>query len=242
MIKNFNLIKKVFTYKTFEIKDYSYDFINVFPEETYVKFLVNCTLPKKGQSYILEKINYDVGSIIDEMSNFLGFQFSFSYDILVDGEKAKNVYISPKKYFEALESLNMGLSSVEFFEKNLELKLAYKFPENYIWVSEQTSVIDVDVLFDVTEIFWKNKPVTIKKDMVDDFASFVVNNLYDELDWNNRVEGKIYYAWEDEIEIEKTDLYFQVTLIVSKIQGYQSRQISYEFTDNPLRFFNETSE
>lgn len=242
MIKSFNSIKKLFTFKSFEVKDYTYDFIEVIPEETYVRFLVNCTLPKKGQSYILDKMNFDVGSIITEMSDFLGFQFSYSYDILVDGQKPKHSYISPKKYYEALEALNTELSTVFFFDKTLELKLSYKFPKNYVWVQEQTSTIDVDVVIDVDEIFLKGKPVTIKKDEVDSFSSFVVNELYDEYDWNNRVEGKIYTAWEDEVEIEKTDLYYQTTIIVSKIQGIESHSGSSLDSENPDVYFNETSE
>lgn len=240
MIKNFNIIKKAFTFKTFEVNDYSYDFIEVLPEKTFVKFLVNCTLPKKGQSYIKDKMNYDVDSIIMEMSNFMGFYFSVSYDILVDGEKGKNAYISPKKHYEALERLNTQLFSVDLFEGKLKLKLKYNFPENYIWVQEQASIIDIDVLIYVDEIFWEDKPVTIRKDEVDNFASFIDFHLYDELDWSNRVEGKIYTSWEDEIEIEKTNLYFQTSLIVSKIQGIDCRRGSIANAKNPEVYFNET--
>jgi len=241
MIPNFSIIKKLFGYKTFEIGDYSYDFISIGQEKNYVTFEVNCTLPQKNSSYILDKMKYDVDSIILENFNFLGQSFSYSTEILVDGEKPRNAYINLKKYSEAIQALDKNLSKISFFDDSLKLKLSYEFPKNFIWVRESESVVDLDVFVHIEKIVWENRPVTIYENRVNNFGAMILNFMYDEYEWSQKVDDVIYQTWEDELQVEKTNIYFQTSLILYKILGEISGNGEVPEIFNPSEFFNEIS-
>jgi len=236
MIKT-STINKLLTYKTFQVGDYSYDFFYVDKEENYFKLKINCTLPKKNCSYIHDKMIYDVDSILIETFNFLGESFSYSHEILVDGEQSKNAYINEKKHLEAIENLNQQLSDIILLKGDLKVKLSYQFPENFIWVRDQESIIDLDVLINIEKVFWKDNLVRVSDDRTNDFSEFFFQQIHDDYELSNKVESVIYRTWEDELQVEKTDLYYQASLILSKIYGKTIEHGNWPDNFQPLDFF-----
>lgn len=224
MITNFNIIKKVFSSQTFEDGDYRYDFISIEPEKYHVKFVVNCTLPKKGQSYISAKINDDIESILREYSKYIGQDFSYSFNFLVDNNQPSNAYISPKKYSEAISNLNKEYGRLSFMDGKLELNCSYRFPQNYIWGQTDLDIIDVDIICDVDEVFFEGKKVHVKEDKKNDFGAILVYLFYDEIDLPNKLANEVYSSWENEVQIDNTDLYYNVSLLVSKIERTETKQ------------------
>ena len=85
-----NLIKftkKFLMSEPFIVDGFEYQFISVEPYEDFgIEITVNVILPKKGQSYVIEKFSYDVYHILENMNQYYGTTISYQEVILVDDD------------------------------------------------------------------------------------------------------------------------------------------------------------
>ena len=88
------LIKKICKIKTWNIDGFKYKVVDTILRESYFQFIVNCELPKKGQSYAQKVFQNDFEEIVKEISELTGSKIAFSVEFLVDGFPAKEVYLS----------------------------------------------------------------------------------------------------------------------------------------------------
>ena len=97
MIVNFKIIKKILMSETFNVDGFEYQFISVEPYQDWgTNIVVNVVLPKKGQSFVVEKFSEDISHIIKRFSDYLGSVISYNEKILVDGRPVPKmgVYIN----------------------------------------------------------------------------------------------------------------------------------------------------
>ena len=84
MNKIASFAKKFLMSQPFFEDGFEYQFISVEPDSDWaIKFTVNVLLPKKGQSFVVEKFSYDIGVIIENASRYIGEGISYTENILV---------------------------------------------------------------------------------------------------------------------------------------------------------------
>ena len=95
---------------------FEYQFISV-EDDLYdaIKFTVNVLLPKKGQSFVVEKFSYDIADIIENMSKFIGQGVSYSENIIVEGRTSpeEGLYLNDEDCDEIIRALNENVKYVE---------------------------------------------------------------------------------------------------------------------------------
>ena len=97
----------------FIVDGFEYQFISVEPYEYFgIEITVNVILPKKGQSYVVEKFSYDVYHILENMNQYYGSGIAYQEVILVEGQLPKRkAYINEEDQSEIIDSLNGNLSN-----------------------------------------------------------------------------------------------------------------------------------
>ena len=122
MIVNFKIIKKILMSETFNVDGFEYQFISVEPYQDWgTNIVVNVVLPKKGQSFVVEKFSEDISHIIKRFSDYLGSVISYNEKILVDGRPVPKmgVYINKEDQNEIINALNGNMSNFSINNGNV---------------------------------------------------------------------------------------------------------------------------
>ena len=115
MSRNVSIVKKFLMSQPFYEDGFEYQFISVEPEEDWaIKFTVNVILPKKGQSFVVEKFSYDIGNIIENASRYTSEKISYTEHILIEGKPIPEygAYINLEDCDEIIRSLNENVKQV----------------------------------------------------------------------------------------------------------------------------------
>ena len=113
MSRNVSIVKKFLMSQPFFEDGFEYQFISVEPDSDWaIKFTVNVLLPKKGQSFVVEKFSYDIGTIIENASRYIGEGVSYTENILIEGKPIpeNGMYINPEDCDEIISSSPISAS------------------------------------------------------------------------------------------------------------------------------------
>ena len=136
-----NFLRKYFMRKPFFKDGFEYQFVDIQPDEDDASydFTINVVPPKKGQSYIPTKFTHDIFGMIENSWNYLGSQYSFSENILVNGKKIEYdfIYINEEDTREILNNLNEGIRRVTLesgrhgkFPAQVSADISFSYPKN----------------------------------------------------------------------------------------------------------------
>ena len=150
--------KKFLMSEPFFIDGFEYQFVSVeeFEGGFGIDILVNVILPKRGQSYLLDKFSHDISTIIENLGNYYGKIIAYNEIIYVEGKPTTSkVYISPEDSNELMTSLNENVRKLKVpkmltgtalgaiyiqadisFEQNENLLRRYQEQYQYILVDE----------------------------------------------------------------------------------------------------------
>ncbi len=241
MIDNFKIIKKILMSETFNVDGFGYQFISVEPYQHWgINIVVNVVLPKKGQSFVVEKFNEDINHIIDRFSTYLDSGIPYNEKILVDGGPVPKigVYINKEDQNEIINALNGNMSNFSVFKPNfkyllknrnpqimkqvdgikikgsLKWKMAKKFYDHY-------ESIDFYFYYDVFNVIVNDGELKINPSEIDAFATALNDMLQDNSNFRDEIIDNIYMVLDHTTKIEHLDsnVYYNAHYFLNRING-----------------------
>jgi hypothetical protein len=230
---------------------FEYQFISV-EDDLYdaIKFTVNVLLPKKGQSFVVEKFSYDIADIIENMSKFIGQGVSYSENIIVEGRTSpeEGLYLNDEDCDEIIRALNENVKYVEVsnnkdvssvranisFSRNKERK---KF---YLMDSHQ--YIDIFLKYNISNFEYNDVPVNVNLKTIDEFAEVFNEKLQNSDRFRDKLQDIIYRVLEPSLQIEYLEVYYNAQYWIDKVEGIEVHSTGNSFTtDFTPEMFNQTS-
>lgn len=235
MIDNFKIIKKILMSETFNVDGFEYQFISVEPYQDWgTNIVVNVVLPKKGQSFVVEKFSEDISHIIERFSTYLGSVISYNEKILVDGRPVPKmgVYINKEDQNEIINALNGNMSNFSINNGNvykdkivdlikikgsLKWKKAKKFYDHY-------ESIDFYFYYDVSNVIVNDGELNINPSEIDKFATVLNDMLNDNHNFRDEIIDNIYMVLDHTTKIEHLDanVYYNAHYYLDRINGKES--------------------
>ena len=235
MIVNFKIIKKILMSETFNVDGFEYQFISVEPYQDWgTNIVVNVVLPKKGQSFVVEKFSEDISHIIERFSDYLGSVISYNEKILVDGRPVPKmgVYINKEDQNEIINALNGNMSNFSINNGNvykdkivdlikikgsLKWKKAKKFYDHY-------ESIDFYFYYDVSNVIVNDGKLNINPGEIDKFATVLNDMLQDNHNFRDEILDNIYMVLDHTTKIEHLDanVYYNAHYYLDRINGKKS--------------------
>lgn len=216
------IIKKYFLSRTFEESGFVYHFLSVLErDDSFVKgdvgFIVDVKLPIPGQSYCTEKFNDDILNFIGNFQKYLGENFSYSLNLLVDGNNdAPDLYISPEKQDELIEKIN-EISSFEMGD--YQGKFKWYRPKHELYEMDQENIM-IHLNFDLFDVTENSKPIDKHKTPFLHTSLKIIDLISDNYDFRNIVEGIVIDVLESEIKLGTVDnSYYEVSYSLKRIEG-----------------------
>ena len=235
MIDNFKIIKKILMSETFNVDGFEYQFISVEPYQDWgTNIVVNVVLPKKGQSFVVEKFSEDISHIIERFSTYLGSVISYNEKILVDGRPVPKmgVYINKEDQNEIINALNGNMSNFSINNGNvykdkivdlikikgsLKWKKAKKFYDHY-------ESIDFYFYYDVSNVIVNDGKLNINPSEIDKFATVLNDMLQDNHNFRDEILDNIYMVLDHTTKIEHLDanVHYNAHYYLDRINGKKS--------------------
>lgn len=220
MNDNFNLILKYLKRKNWNYDGTQYIFRDISINDSYINSIIDCVLPKKGQSYTRGKFVWSLEQIMKDVHDMFGEKVAFEVDFFVDGKTAENVYLSDevkKEIREELKKFNWyelkGKPPIDTrFSCELKVFPSTKKPQadyenvefNFFWDVFNITVNDISV--EVDSNFYQEAKGYIETLMMDNDFSSDVSDIF-------------YLATEKDFQFRNTDMYVIANGYLRKIDG-----------------------
>jgi hypothetical protein len=222
------ITKKVLMSQSFFEDGYEYQFVNVEEDEEFdgaFNLTINVVLPKKGQSYCTMVFSNHIHKILDNLWGYIGSSFSYSENILVDGEEPTEdgVYISPEKQSMVLSSIRKKFKRAQIKTKENYLSFDIFWNKDDRDFYELNDVyIDFNFLIQLSNFEINGKRVTPSLKLSDEIAGVISDELYDNDSFRSNIDDTLYTVLLDEINTHNIDdLYVQGRWLITKIDGWE---------------------
>ena len=223
MEETFKLITKYLKRKRWEYDGIQYIFRTAEPKDSYIECLIDCDLPKKGQSYTRLKFEDDLNTILGETYDMFGEKISFLAEFFVDGNVAQDVYLNEetkKRIRENLKTLywfkiksTQGKTETRF---SCELKVYPAFNKKPTTDGES---VTFNFFYDIFNLTYEDKQVILKDSHYNEGKSWI-DNLMMENDFASDVADLFYTACEPDFKFYSSgDLYISATGYLRNIDG-----------------------
>ena len=251
MSRNVSIVKKFLMSQPFYEDGFEYQFISVEPEEDWaIKFTVNVILPKRGQSFVVEKFSYDVGNIIENASRYTGEKISYTEYILIEGKPIpeNGVYINPEDCDEIIRSLNENVKKVTLSnDKDVsDVRAKISFSRNKerdkFYMMDSHQYLDFFLIYDIGRIEYNNTPVRVSEKMFDDFGEVFNEKLQNSSRFRDELQNIIYSVLEPSMKINNIDVFINAQYWINKIDGMEALSTGNSFkTEFVPEMFIQTS-
>ena len=230
MSRNVSIVKKFLMSQPFYEDGFEYQFISVEPEEDWaIKFTVNVILPKRGQSFVVEKFSYDVGNIIENASRYTGEKISYTEYILIEGKPIpeNGVYINPEDCDEIIRSLNENVKKVTLSnDKDVsDVRARISFSRNKerdkFYMMDSHQYLDFFLIYNIGRIEYNNTPVRVSEKMFDDFGEVFNEKLQNSSRFRDELQLIIYNVLEM-LKIDNIDVFINAQYWINKIDGMEA--------------------
>ena len=222
------IAKKVLMSQSFFEDSYEYQFVSVEEDEEFdgaFNLTINVILPKKGQSYCTLVFSNHIHQILDNLWGYIGSSFSYSENILVDGEEPteNGVYISPEKQSMVLSSIRKKFKRAQIKTKENYLSFDIFWNKDDRDFYELNDVyIDFNFLIQLSNFEINGKRVTPSLKLSDEIAGVISDELYDNDSFRSNIDDTLYTVLLDEINTHNIDdLYVQGRWLITKIDGWE---------------------
>jgi hypothetical protein len=222
------IAKKVLMSQSFFEDGYEYQFVSVEEDEEFdgaFNLTINVILPKKGQSYSTLVFSNHIHQILDNLWGYIGSSFSYSENILVDGEEPteNGVYISPEKQSMVLSSIRKKFKRAQIKTKENYLSFDIFWNKDDRDFYELNDVyIDFNFLIQLSNFEINGKRVTPSLKLSDEIAGVISDELYDNDSFRSNIDDTLYTVLLDEINTHNIDdLYVQGRWLITKIDGWE---------------------
>jgi hypothetical protein len=222
------IAKKVLMSQSFFEDGYEYQFVSVEEDKEFdgaFDLTINVILPKKGQSYSTLVFSNHIHQILDNLWGYIGSSFSYSENILVDGEEPteNGVYISPEKQSMVLSSIRKKFKRAQIKTKENYLSFDIFWNKDDRDFYELNDVyIDFNFLIQLSNFEINGKRVTPSLKLSDEIAGVISDELYDNDSFRSNIDDTLYTVLLDEINTHNIDdLYVQGRWLITKIDGWE---------------------
>ena len=222
------ITKKVLMSQPFFEDGYEYQFVSVEEDEEFdgaFNLTINVILPKKGQSYCTMVFSNHIHQILNNLWGYIGSSFSYSENILVDGEEPteNGVYISPEKQSMVLSSIRKKFKRAQIKTKENYLSFDIFWNKDDRDFYELNDVyIDFNFLIQLSNFEINGKRVTPSLKLSDEIAGVISDELYDNDSFRSNIDDTLYTVLLDEINTHNIDdLYVQGRWLITKIDGWE---------------------
>jgi hypothetical protein len=240
MENTYNLISRYLKKKKWVFDGTQYVFRTAEWDESLMVCLIDCILPEKGQSYTRTKFRYNFDDIMMDVYDMFGEKISFEVDFFVDGEVAKEVYLSvntKRKIRDSLKKVNWfkikGKPPIDT-KFSCELKV---YPSTREPSSDNESV-NFYYFWDVFNITFNDIPVEVEESHYDDAKGYIDTVMLDN-DFSSDIADIFYGACEDDFKFQNTDMYISAIGYLRKIDGVDNGHGVWRISDNPTHFFRQ---
>jgi hypothetical protein len=223
------VIRKLLTDKSFFEDGFEYQFISVEDDEWSIEFTVNVILPKKGQSFVVEKFSSDVSNIIGNIWKYIGYEISYSENFLVEGKEVPNngIYINPEDCDEIITSLNENVKNVIVSnDKDVsDVRANISFFRNKeidkFYLMDSPQYIDIFLMYNISKIEYNSTPVNVNLKTIDEFAEVFNEKLQNSNMFRDNLQDIIYRVMEPSFHIENLEVFFNVQYWINKVEGIE---------------------
>jgi hypothetical protein len=244
-------VKKFLMSEPFYEDGFEYQFISVEPDEDLaIKFIVNVILPKRGQSFVVNKFSNDISDIIENASKYIGNGISYTERILVEGKPfpEEGLYINDEDCDEIIRALNENVKYVRVsndrdissvranisFSRNKERKKFY--------LLDAHQYIDIFLKYNISNFEYNDVPVNVNLKTIDDFAEVFNEKLQNSDMFRDKLQDIIYRVLEPSLQIKNIDVYYNAQYWINKVEGIEVHSTGNSFTtDFTPEMFNQTS-
>lgn len=245
------IAKKFLMSQPFYNDGFEYQFISV-EDDLYdaIKFTVNVLLPKKGQSFVVEKFSYDIADIIENMSKFIGQGVSYSEKILVEGKPLPKdgLYINDEDCDEIVRALNENVKYVTVSnDKDISsVRANISFSSNKerekFYLLDAHQYIDIFLKYNIGNFEYNDVPVNVNLKTIDEFAEVFNEKLQNSDRFRDNLQDIIYHVLEPSFHIEFLEVYYNAQYWIDKVEGIEVHSTGNSFTtDFSPEMFNQTS-
>ena len=222
------IAKKVLMSQSFFEDGYEYQFVSVEEDKEFdgaFNLTINVILPKKGQSYCTAIFSNHIHKILNNLWGYIGESFSYSENILVDGEEPvkDGVYISPEKESMVLSAMRKKIKRAEIKTKKnyLSFDIFWNKTDKDFYRLDDV-YIDFYFFIQLSNFEINGKRVTPSMKLSDEIAGIVSDELYDSDSFRSKVDDILYTVLTDEIDLRNIDdLYLQGMWYVTKVDGWE---------------------
>ena len=223
MEETFKLITKYLQRKKWEYDGTQYVFRTAEPNDSFLQCLVDCVLPKKGQSYARLKFGYDLQRILENIYDMFGEKIAFEVEFFVDGNVAEEVYLSDetkKRIRQELKELYWFKIQTAGFDTSFSCELKV-FPSFVRKPYVDNESVTFNFFIDIFNLTYKDKRVTLKDSDYNQGKSWIEDVMWDH-DFATDVSDYFYTACEPEFKFGSTDdLFINATGRIRKIDGVE---------------------
>ena len=227
-LSKLKVIRKLLTDKSFFEDGFEYQFISVEDDEWSIEFTVNVILPKKGQSFVVEKFSSDVSNIIQNIWKYIGQEISYSENFLVEGKEVpeSGIYINPEDCDEIITSLNENVKTVIVSnDKDVSDVRAnisfFRNEEKAFYLMDSHQYIDIFLMYNISKLEYNSTPVNVNLKMIDEFAEVFNEKLQNSTMFRDNLQDIIYRVMEPSFHIENIEVFFNVQYWINKVEGIE---------------------
>jgi len=228
-----NFLRKYFMKKPFFKDGFEYQFVDIQPDEDDASydFTINVVPPKKGQSYIPTKFTHDIFGMIENSWNYLGSQYSFSENILVNGKKIEYdfIYINEEDTREILNNLNEGIRRVTVtsgrhgsYSVQVSADISFNYPKNAepFYFDSANNYIFINLIYELRDIRLNNERVELANGQIDNFGDVFNEILHNQDSFHEDLSTIIFETLEPSVKIaDLDDTWYNVNFWLTKIEG-----------------------
>jgi hypothetical protein len=209
---------------------FEYQFISVEPDEDWaIKFTVNVLLPKKGQSFVVEKFSYDIADIIENVSKYISEGISYTENILIEGRPIpeSGIYINPEDCDEIIRSLNENVKQVtlsndkDVSDVRAKISFSRNKERNKFYLMDAHQYIDFYLIYNIGRIEYNGMPVRINEKSFDEFGEVFNEKLQYSNRFRDTLQDIIYTVLEPSIKIKNIEVFINVQYWINKIDGME---------------------
>jgi hypothetical protein len=230
MEKILKIVKKHLLSQPFYEDGFEYQFISAeVDDDISIDFTVNVILPKKGQSFVVEKFSYDVANIIENVSKYMGEKIVYMEHILVDGKPTpkSGIYINPEDSKEIIRSLNENVNKVTLSNHNdvsyVESKISFRPQKNREFYSlDDATYIDIYLDYNLSNLIYNDESVNLNIRKIDEFAETFNEKLQNSDRFRDKLQDVIYRVLNPSIKIEDIEVYVNANFWIDKVDGMET--------------------
>jgi len=233
------IAKKFLMSEPFYEDGFEYQFISV-EDDLYdaIKFTVNVLLPKKGQSFVVEKFSYDIADIIENMSKFIGQDVSYSENIIVEGRTSpeEGLYLNDEDCDEIIRALNENVKYVEVSNNKdvssvrANISFSRNKERNKFYLMDSHQYIDIFLKYNISNFEYNDVPVNVNLKTIDEFAEVFNEKLQNSDRFRDKLQDIIYRVLEPSLQIEYLEVYYNAQYWIDKVEGIEVHSTGNSFT------------